>query len=27
VLATQENMEQPQIKELLHPPIDQYLKE
>ncbi len=27
VLATPENMEQPQIKELLHPPIDQYLKE
>jgi len=27
VLATPENMDQPQIKELLHPPIDQYLKE
>jgi len=27
VLATPENMDQPQIKELLRPPIDQYLKE
>jgi ribose transport system substrate-binding protein len=27
VLATPESMDQPQIKELLHPPIDQYLKE
>ena len=27
VVATPENMEQPEIKELLHPPIDQYLKE
>src|SRR5262245_48157020 len=27
VLATPENMDQPQIKELLHPPIAQYLKE
>src|SRR6266496_4935190 len=27
VLATPENMDQPQIKELLHPPVDQYLKE
>ena len=27
VLATPENMELPGIKELLHPPIDQYLKE
>jgi ribose transport system substrate-binding protein len=27
VLATPENMDQPQIKELLHPPIEQYLKE
>jgi len=27
VLATPENMDQPKIKELLHPPIDQYLKE
>jgi ribose transport system substrate-binding protein len=27
VLATTENMDQPQVKELLHPPIDQYLKE
>ena len=27
VLATPENMDQPQIKELLYPPIDQYLKE
>ncbi len=27
VLATQENMEQSEIKELLHPPIGQYLKE
>src|ERR1051325_9344277 len=25
VVATPENMEQPEIKELLHPPIDQYL--
>jgi len=27
ILATPENMEQPDIKELLHPPIDKYLKE
>ena len=27
VLATPENMDQPEIRELLHPPIDQYLKE
>jgi len=27
VLATPENMEQPDVKELLHPPIDLYLKE
>ena len=27
VLATPENMELPGIKELLHPPIDQYVKE
>jgi len=27
VLATPENMEQPEIKELLYPPIDKYLKE
>jgi ribose transport system substrate-binding protein len=27
VLATPENMEQPDIKELLYPPIDKYLKE
>jgi ribose transport system substrate-binding protein len=26
VLATPENMEQPEIKELLHPPLDKYLK-
>jgi ribose transport system substrate-binding protein len=26
VLATKENMEQPQIKELLNPPLDKYLK-
>ena len=26
VLATQENMEQPEIKELLNPPLDKYLK-
>ena len=27
VLATPENMEQPEIKELLYPPIDKYIKE
>lgn len=27
VLATPENMEQPEIKDLLHPPIEKYLKE
>jgi len=27
VLATPENMDEPEIRELLHPPIDQYLKE
>jgi len=27
VLATPENMEQPEIKELLYPPIDKYLNE
>ena len=26
VLATPENMEQPEIRELLHPPLDKYLK-
>jgi ribose transport system substrate-binding protein len=26
VLATPENMEEPKIKELLHPPVDKYLK-
>jgi ribose transport system substrate-binding protein len=26
VLATSENMEEPKIKELLHPPVDKYLK-
>jgi len=27
VLATPDNMDQPEIQELLRPPIDQYLKE
>jgi ribose transport system substrate-binding protein len=26
VLVTPENMEQPEIRELLHPPLDKYLK-
>jgi ribose transport system substrate-binding protein len=26
VLVTKENMEQPQVKELLNPPLDKYLK-